>query len=51
MSQILILDVCEPHPAITLVSAYLVERGLILRPEQVENKSNEIKAVPKLITA
>lgn len=42
---------CEPHKAITLVSAYLVERGLILEPEEVENKSNEIKAVPKLIEA
>jgi DDE_Tnp_1-associated len=42
---------CEPHPAITLVSAYLVERGLILQPEEVESKSNEIKAVPKLIEA
>ena len=40
---------CEPHKAITLVSSYLVERGLILAPEEVENKSNEIKAVPKLI--
>ena len=40
---------CEPHKAITLVSAYLVERGLILQPEEVENKSNEIKAVPRLI--
>lgn len=42
---------CEPHQAITLVSAYLVERGLILRPQEVENKSNEIKAVPQLIEA
>lgn len=42
---------CEPHKAITLVSAYLVERELILKPEEVENKSNEIKAVPKLIEA
>jgi hypothetical protein len=40
---------CEPHKAITLVTAYLVERGLILKPEEVENKSNEITAVPKLI--
>jgi hypothetical protein len=40
---------CEPHKAITLVSAYLVERGLILKPQEVENKSNEITAVPKLI--
>ena len=42
---------CEPHKAITLVSAYLVERELILKPEEVENKSNEINAVPKLIKA
>lgn len=42
---------CEPHKAITLVSAYLVERGLILKPQEVENKSNEITAVPKLIEA
>ena len=40
---------CEPHKAITLVTAYLVERGLILKPEEVESKSNEIKAVPRLI--
>lgn len=40
---------CEPHKAITLVSAYLVERGLILKPQEVKNKSNEITAVPKLI--
>lgn len=38
-----------PHPAILLVSAYLVERGLILEPYQVESKTNEIKALPKFI--
>lgn len=42
---------CEPHKAITLVTAYLVERGLILRPEKVKNKRNEITAIPKLIEA
>jgi hypothetical protein len=42
---------CEAHKAIKLVTAYLVERGLILRPEEVENKSNEITAIPKLIEA
>lgn len=42
---------CEPHQAITLVSAYLIERGLILQPEEVDSKSNEIKAVPRLIKA
>lgn len=38
-----------PHPAIQLVSAYLVERGLILEPYQVECKTNEIKALPEFI--
>lgn len=40
---------CEPHPAIMLVSAYLVERGLILKLHQVDKKTNEIKALPELI--
>jgi len=39
----------EPHPAIQLVSVYLVERGLILEPYQVEQKSNEIKVLPELV--
>lgn len=39
----------EPHPAMMLVSAYIVERGLILPPEQVDAKTNEIKALPGLI--
>ena len=38
-----------PHPAIMLVSAYLVERGLILEPYQVDRKTNEIKALPAFI--
>ncbi len=38
-----------PHPAILLVTAYLVERGLILQPYQVDGKSNEITALPELI--
>ena len=38
-----------PHPAIMLVSAYLVERGLILEPYQVDSKTNEIKALPVFI--
>jgi hypothetical protein len=38
-----------PHPAIMLVSAYLVERGLILEPYQVDRKTNEIKALPEFI--
>lgn len=32
-----------------LVSAYLVERGLILEPYQVDSKTNEIKALPEFI--
>ncbi len=39
----------EPHPAIQLVSVYLVERGLILEPYEVEHKSNEIKVLPQLV--
>ena len=38
-----------PHPAILLVSAYIVERGLLLPPYQVDRKTNEIKALPELI--
>lgn len=37
------------HPAILLVSAYLVERGLILDPYEVESKTNEITALPAFI--
>jgi len=32
-----------------LVSAYIVERGLILEPYEVDAKTNEIKAIPELI--
>jgi hypothetical protein len=32
-----------------LVSAYIVERGLILEPFEVNAKTNEIKAIPKLM--
>ena len=39
----------QPHPAIMLVSAYIVERGLILEPVEVESKTNEIKALPAFI--
>ena len=39
----------EPHKAITLVTAYLVKRRLILQPK-VENKSNKITP-PKLVEA
>jgi len=38
----------ESHPAIMLVSAYIVERGLILEPCEVDAKTNEIKALPEL---
>jgi hypothetical protein len=38
-----------PHPAIILVTAYVVERGLILPPKQVEFGSNEITVLPELI--
>jgi hypothetical protein len=39
----------QPHLAIMLVSAYIVERGLILEPFEVDAKTNEIKAIPELI--
>jgi hypothetical protein len=39
----------DSHPAIMLVSAYIVERGLILEPFEVDAKTNEIKALPALI--
>jgi hypothetical protein len=39
----------ESHPAIMLVSAYIVERGLILEPYQVASKTNEITAIPAFI--
>lgn len=39
----------DSHPAIMLVSAYLVERGLILEACEVDAKTNEIKALPELI--
>ncbi|UBF25864.1 transposase family protein [Kovacikia minuta CCNUW1] len=35
----------DSHPAIMLVSAYLVERGLILEPYEVESKTNEITRI------
>jgi hypothetical protein len=41
----------ESHPAIVLVTAYLVEKGLILPPHQVESGSNEITALPPFIKA
>jgi hypothetical protein len=39
----------ESHPAIMLVTAYIVERGLILEPYEVSSKTNEITALPALI--
>jgi len=39
----------ESHPAIMLVSAYIVERGLILEPYEVNSKTNEITALPVFI--
>ncbi len=38
-----------PHPAIMLVSAYIVERGLILPPYEVDSFTNEITALPEFI--
>lgn len=39
----------ESHPAIMLVTAYIVERGLILEPYEVTSKTNEIIALPAFI--
>lgn len=39
----------ESHPAVLLVSAYIVERGLILEPYEVDSKTNEITALPVFI--
>lgn len=41
--------VVDSHPAIMLVSAYIVERGLILEPFEVNSKTNEITALPAFI--
>jgi len=41
-------DQPDSHPAIMLVSAYIVERGLILEPYEVNSKTNEITALPAL---
>jgi len=41
----------DSHPAIQLVTVYLVERGLILPIQPVDCKTNEIKALPPVITA
>ncbi|NEQ87894.1 MAG: hypothetical protein F6K26_50350 [Moorea sp. SIO2I5] len=39
----------DSHPAIMLVTAYIVERGLILCPYEVDSKTNEITALPAFI--
>lgn len=39
----------DSHPAIMLVTAYIVERGLILELYEVESKTNEITALPVFI--
>ena len=39
----------DSHPAIILVTAYIVERGLILEPYEMESKTNEITALPAFI--
>jgi len=39
----------DSHPAIILVTAYIVDRGLILEPYEMESKMNEITALPALI--
>lgn len=40
---------CQTHPAIMMVTGYVVERGLILPPYEVDHKTNEIKALPVMI--
>jgi hypothetical protein len=39
----------ESHPAIQLVTVYIVERGLILPIQPVDKKSNEITALPSQV--
>nr|WP_230844455.1 ISAs1 family transposase [Gloeobacter morelensis] len=39
----------EPHAAIQIIHAYLVEHGWVVGHQQVDQKSNEIKALPELI--
>lgn len=40
---------CQAHPTIMMVTGYLVERGLILPPYEVDSKTNEITALPEMI--
>jgi hypothetical protein len=39
----------ESHPAIQLVTVYVVERGLLLPIQAVDKKSNEITALPPVL--
>ena len=39
----------DSHPAIIQVTAYIVERGLILESYEMESKTNEITALPAFI--
>jgi DDE_Tnp_1-associated len=39
----------DSHPAIQLVTVYVVERGLILPIQPVDKKSNEITALPPVL--
>ncbi len=39
----------DSHTAILLVNTYIVERGSILEPYEVESKTNEITALPSFI--
>jgi hypothetical protein len=41
----------ESHPAIQLVTVYIVERGLILPIQPVDKKRNEITALPPVLKA
>ena len=41
----------DSHPAIQLVTVYVVEQGLILPIQPVDSKSNEIKALPPVLKA
>lgn len=42
-------ETVNSHPAIMLVSAYIVERGLIMEAYEVPSKNNEITAIPVFI--
>jgi len=44
-------SIAESHPAIQLVTVYVVERGMILPIQPVDCKTNEIKALPPVIEA